>query len=116
MAAKHSGLNIGILSSLIQAGALSDSSQEDRAKQVLEAQLFNILTDREKRNFFRIWAQNWCEVATNTILCNRVANDVHAIASYRVTQTTRNMPYFKDAFKCHIESPMVNNPPCKVYG
>lgn len=54
MAAKHSGLNIGILSSLIQAGALSDSSQEDRAKQVLEAQLFNILTDREKRNFIAI--------------------------------------------------------------
>ena len=54
MAAKHSGLNIGTLSSLIQAGALSDSQNEDRAKQVLEAQLFNILTDREKRNFISI--------------------------------------------------------------
>lgn len=54
IAAKHSGLNIGTLSSLIQAGALSDSQNEDRAKQVLEAQLFNILTDREKRNFISI--------------------------------------------------------------
>lgn len=54
IAAKHSGLNIGTLSSLIQAGALSDSQNEDRAKKVLEAQLFNILTDREKRNFISI--------------------------------------------------------------
>lgn len=54
IAAKHSGLNIGTLSSLIQAGALSDTDSEDRAKQVLEAQLFNILTDREKRNFIAI--------------------------------------------------------------
>ena len=54
LSAKHCGINIGTLSSLIQAGALSDSMEEDRAKCVLEAQLFNILTDREKRNFISI--------------------------------------------------------------
>ena len=54
LSAKHCGINIGTLSSLIQAGALSDSMDEDRAKCVLEAQLFNILTDREKRNFISI--------------------------------------------------------------
>jgi DNA-directed DNA polymerase III PolC len=52
--AKHSGLNIGILSCLIQAGSLSEGDSEDRAKKVLEAQLFNILTDREKRNIIAI--------------------------------------------------------------
>ena len=54
LSAKHCGINIGTLSSLIQAGALSDSIDEDRAKCVLEAQLFNLLTDREKRNFISI--------------------------------------------------------------
>ena len=54
LAAKEAGLNIGVLSALIQAGALSDDPDEDRSKLVLEAQLFNILTDREKRNFIAI--------------------------------------------------------------
>jgi DNA polymerase III alpha subunit len=48
--AKQAGLNIGALSSLIQAGALNSFS-EDRCRMVLEAQAFNILTDREKRLF-----------------------------------------------------------------
>lgn len=50
LSAKEAGLNIGILSALIQAGALSDH-KKSRSRLVLEAQAFNILTDREKRNF-----------------------------------------------------------------
>lgn len=50
LAAKQAGLNIGILSSLIQAGAL-ESKGSNRSLMVLEAQSFNQLTDREKRNF-----------------------------------------------------------------
>ena len=46
--AKQSGINIGVVSALIQAGALSECS--GRSKLVLEAQLFNLLTDKEKRN------------------------------------------------------------------
>ena len=49
VAAKQSGLNIGILSSLIQAGCLSDQ-ELSRPLLVLEAQSFNLLTDREKNN------------------------------------------------------------------
>lgn len=48
--AKQAGLNIGALSALIQAGALNSFS-EDRCRMVLEAQAFNVLTDREKRLF-----------------------------------------------------------------
>ena len=62
IAAKQSGLNIGALSCLIQAGALSDTTNEDRAKRVLEAQLFNILTDREKRNFISIHNQSGSDI------------------------------------------------------
>ena len=56
LAAKSSGLNIGILSALIQAGALS-SYKTNRCRLVLEAQAFNILTDREKRNFIELGPQ-----------------------------------------------------------
>lgn len=45
--AKDCGLNIGVLSCLIQAGALGDYEQ-NRSYLVYEAQLWNILTDREK--------------------------------------------------------------------
>ncbi len=47
-AAKTSGLNIGDLSALIQAGAMS-SIIGDRCFAVFEAQVWNVLTDREKR-------------------------------------------------------------------
>jgi len=50
LAAKQAGLNIGVLSALIQAGAL-ESKGSNRSLMVLEAQAFNQLTDREKRNF-----------------------------------------------------------------
>ena len=48
--AKDCGIGIGILSSLIQAGAL-DGFKNSRTRTVLEAQIWNILTEREK---------NWC--------------------------------------------------------
>lgn len=48
LAAKQAGLNIGILSALIQAGAIS-GYKSNRSLIVLEAQSFNILTEREKR-------------------------------------------------------------------
>jgi len=50
--AKQCKLNIGILSALIQAGALSEDA--GRSRLVLEAQLFNLLTDREKRNIISL--------------------------------------------------------------
>lgn len=54
LSAKQAGLNIGVLSSLIQAGALSEDSTLSRPRLVLEAQAFNLLTDREKRNFITL--------------------------------------------------------------
>lgn len=53
LAAKQAGLNIGILSALCQAGAL-ESKGSNRSLMALEAQAFNLLTDREKRNFILI--------------------------------------------------------------
>lgn len=47
IAAKQAGINIGLLSSLIQAGTLT-SYHHRRSRLVLEAQSFNLLTDKEK--------------------------------------------------------------------
>jgi DNA polymerase III alpha subunit len=47
-AAEEADLNIGVLCSLIQAGALTGFKQS-RSKIVLEAQLWNILNTKEKR-------------------------------------------------------------------
>ena len=54
LSAKQAGLNIGVMSALIQAGALSEDSTLSRPRLVLEAQAFNLLTDREKRNFIAL--------------------------------------------------------------
>jgi len=49
-AAKQAKINIGLLSGLIQAGTLNSLvGTNSRARLVLEAQSYNILTDREKR-------------------------------------------------------------------
>ena len=72
LSAKEAGLNIGILSALIQAGALSQY-QTRRARLVLEAQAFNILTDREKRNFQALGSQYDWDVL-NTIQAVRTEN------------------------------------------
>ena len=54
MSAKQAGLNIGVLSALVQAGLLDSFVSPNRCRLVLEAQTFNILTDREKRNFIAL--------------------------------------------------------------
>jgi DNA polymerase III alpha subunit len=57
LTAKEAGLNIGVLSALIQAGAIGGYKQK-RSRMVLEAQCFNLLTEREKRNMIIFGAQN----------------------------------------------------------
>jgi len=68
--AKQVGLNIGALSALIQAGALNSFS-EDRCRMVLEAQAFNILTDREKRLFESIGEKYNHDILTSIYDCVR---------------------------------------------
>ena len=52
-AASEAKVGIGVLSALIQAGAFEGFSQS-RSKIVLEAQLWNILTQREKRVVYKL--------------------------------------------------------------
>lgn len=57
LAAKSSGLTIGNLSALIQAGAM-DSATNDRCLTVLEAQTWNKLTEREKTYMIKFGADH----------------------------------------------------------
>jgi len=54
IAAKDCGVNIGTMSAFIQAGLLDSFVIRDRCRLALEAQTFNILTDREKRNIIEV--------------------------------------------------------------
>lgn len=61
-AAKEVGVSIGVLSALIQAGAL-DGFSMSRSRVVLEAQLWNILTEKEK-----VLAMQYREQCENDLL------------------------------------------------
>tara|TARA_B110000285_G_scaffold28573_1_gene28648 strand:+ start:1661 stop:4231 length:2571 start_codon:yes stop_codon:yes gene_type:complete len=59
LTAKQAGVNIGVLSGLIQGGMMDSFCDDDQAipnrcRLVLEAQSFNILTEREKRNIIQL--------------------------------------------------------------
>ena len=64
LAAKQAGLNIGTLSALAQAGLLDSFVKHNRPRLVLEAQTFNILTDREKRNLVAMGASYDYDIIT----------------------------------------------------
>lgn len=64
IAAKNSKLNIGALSALVYSGALGTNN---RNRLALEAQSFNLLTDREKRNFIKLY-QNGFEFGDDILL------------------------------------------------
>mgnify|MGYP001192476458 FL=1 len=55
--ANQAGIGVGILSSLIQAGALDGDIKQSRSKIVAEAQLWNLLTARERGLVFDIAAE-----------------------------------------------------------
>ena len=77
ISAKQAGLNIGVLSALIQAGLLDSFVSPNRCRLVLEAQTFNILTDREKRNFIALGEKYNFDILTSVmdVLKNEAVGD-----------------------------------------
>jgi predicted metalloendopeptidase len=71
---------------------------------------------QKKRWFFQIFAQMWAETYEQEAYCDRVSNDVHAIAMMRVDKTLRQMIEFREAFGCKDGDGMVNTEACVVYG
>jgi DNA polymerase-3 subunit alpha len=64
--AKEAGLSIGVLSALIQAGTL-DSISKNRVLLVYEAQLWNILTEKEKK-YVASYAHRYNDNVAQTVL------------------------------------------------
>lgn len=78
IAAKDCSVNIGTMSAFIQAGLLDSFVSSDRCRLVLEAQSFNILTDREKRNIIELGPRFDYDVLKTIHSCrseNRPADD-----------------------------------------
>lgn len=76
-AAKQAGINIGVLSALIQAGTLEGYKQK-RSRTVLEAQAWNVLTDREKRNYLvlgREYDYNLVDCIKKSVELGTIADD-----------------------------------------
>lgn len=78
-AAKQAGINIGLLSSLIQAGTLS-SYTDRRSRLVLEAQSFNILTDKEKKFVYSVGQKYDYDILTIVSECAFKSNSVNVDA------------------------------------
>jgi DNA polymerase-3 subunit alpha len=110
MSAKQAGVNIGVLSALIQAGLLDNFVAKDRCRLVLEAQTFNILTEREKRNFVALGEQHKYDILNSVNECRTlglVGDDGKAIFSEKRFETfkTKYQPYREiyDQNKKHIQ-------------
>ena len=101
LSAKSAGLNIGVLSALIQAGALS-SYKTNRPRLVLEAQVFNLLTDREKRNFITIGEKYDFDILNS--LHDAVTNEIIGddkkpiISSKRFDTLKKNYKNYKEIY------------------
>lgn len=110
LTAKQAGVNIGVLSALIQAGLLDSFVDKDRCRMVLEAQTFNILTEREKRNFITIGEKfnyDILESISNCVKTSALGDDNKKIFSEKRFQTfkTKYQPYREiyDQNKQHIK-------------
>src|SRR5882724_10091636 len=66
ISAKEAGIGMGVLSALIQAGTLDSIANKNRVFLVYESQLWNILTDREKKYVIN-YAKNYNNSIVKTI-------------------------------------------------
>jgi DNA polymerase III alpha subunit len=110
LAAKQAGVNVGLMSGLIQAGLLDHFVEKDRCRLVLEAQTFNILTDREKRNLIILGEKydfNLLESINDSVKTKAVGDNNKEIFSDKRFETfkTKYKPYRQiyDQNKQHIK-------------
>lgn len=101
IAAKEAGINISVLSALIQAGTM-DSRSLDRSRLVLEAQAFNLLTDREKRNFSKIGDRFGFDLLTSIsdVVDNKIIGDDNKVimSDKRFATFKKNFGKYRDIY------------------
>jgi len=98
-AAKECGINIGVLSSLIQAGAL-DGYPVSRSYLCYEAQLWNILTNREKILMMEAGEEHDYHVVRTLKKVKEIKNgkDKFLIKPSRIATITNKANGFKEIF------------------
>ena len=101
VAAKNAGISISVLAALIQAGTMADKTS-DRSRLVLEAQAFNLLTDREKRNFVKIGERFGFDILTSiaeVVQKKILADDNKAVISEKRFETfKKNFSKYKEIY------------------
>ena len=105
LAAKQAGLNIGVLSSLIQAGAL-DELETKRTRLVLEAQTYNLLTDREKRLVKDVHDDTECKDILNII---KTLNEKSQIKDSRFETIKGKYNTYKDIYLLNSRNEEITN-------
>lgn len=110
--AKQSGISIAILSALIQAGAMG-REESDRSRLVLEAQAFNLLTEREKRNFCKIGEKFGYDILNSIaeVVEKKITGDDNKpiMPEKRFETFKRNFEKYKETYKHNKKHAMFSN-------
>ena len=99
--ANEAGLGIGILSALIQAGALEGVFDKPRSYMVAEAQLWNLLTAREKTFAFELAEEKGHDLMSIVKYLNQTLKDKNGkpiIKDSRVATVRRNFAPYKQIY------------------
>lgn len=67
----------------------------------------------DQQHFFMVLAQAFCETYDQEHRCAAVANDVHAVAEFRIDRTFRNLAGWRDVFGCYEDEAVDGM--CRVY-
>ena len=100
--AGEAGIGIGILSALIQAGALEGEFSNKRSYIVAESQLWNLLTPREKAKAFDVAEEKKCDLMEVVKYLNREYKDEKGkpfIKDSRIETVRRNFKPYKQIFE-----------------
>ena len=99
--AGEAGMGVGILSALIQAGALEGEFSHSRSYIVAEAQLWNLLTPREKTFAFELSEEKKCDLMEIVKYLNQTLKDKNGkpvIKDSRIETIRRNFGPYKQIY------------------
>ena len=99
--ASEAGIGIGILSALIQAGALEGEFSHSRSYIVAESQLWNLLTPREKVKAFDLAEEKKCDLMEVVKYLNKELKDDKGkpfIKDSRIETIRRNFKPYKQIY------------------
>jgi DNA polymerase-3 subunit alpha len=100
--ASEAGIGIGILSALIQAGALEGEFNHSRSYIVAESQLWNLLTPREKSKAFDVAEEKKCDLMEIVKFLNKELKDDKGrpfIKDSRIDTIRRNFRPYNEIYR-----------------